>query len=128
MTKLGHVIYDCVSHTRDVRKPFRVNLRTCLVSPKGMCSCDGKSLVKEIVYLLCFFNDNFSLPQFPHNFMLILYKVRSYCDFISRYIEINHEIYMDIFKILLFEIIEEFVSKIILANFFFRNIYIKNFL
>lgn len=80
------------------------------MSPKGTCSSrDGKSLVKEIVYLLCFFNDNSSLQQSPHNFMLALYTKLDLFAIFSRYIEVNREsIYMDTFKILLFEIIEVF--------------------
>lgn len=99
----------CKSYTR-CKKTFPCKFICICVSPKGTCSSrDGKSLVKEIVYLLCFFNDNSSLQQSPHNFMLALYTKLDLFAIFSRYIEVNREfIYMDTFKILLFEIIEVF--------------------
>lgn len=67
MTKLGHVICILCKYIHAMREKFtyaRVPRRVHVSAP----------MVKEIVYLLCIFNDNFSSPTWPpRNFMPVAY-------------------------------------------------------
>ena len=67
MTKLGHVICILCKYIHAMREKFtyaRVPRRVHVPAP----------MVKEIVYLLCIFNDNFSSPTWPpRNFMPVAY-------------------------------------------------------
>lgn len=78
MTKLGHVICILCKYIHAMREKFtyaRVPRRVHVPAP----------MVKEIVYLLCIFNDNFSSPTWPpRNFMPVAYTQSQILFYLAR--------------------------------------------